>query len=39
MNILIRDSRDLVSEAKDDEFKKIRLVPVSTWLEKSLERL
>ena len=39
MNSLIQNSRDLVSEAKDDEFKKTRLVPASIWLEKSLERL
>ena len=39
MGQLIQYSRDLVSEAKDDEFKKTRLAPVSTWLEKSLQRL
>lgn len=39
MNNLIQHCRDLVSEAKDDEFKKIRLAPVSTSLEKNLQRL
>ena len=39
MDHLIQYSRDLVSEAKDDELKKTRLAPVSTWLEKSLQRL
>lgn len=39
MNNLIQYCRDLVSEAKDDEFKRTRLAPVSTSLEKSLQRL
>ena len=39
MNSVNQHSRDLVSEAKDDEFKKTWLVPASIWLENSLERL
>ena len=39
MNGLVHHIKDLVSEAKSDEFKKMRLVPISIWLEKSLERL
>lgn len=34
MNSLIQNSRDLVSEAEDDEFKKTRLGPASMAREK-----
>lgn len=39
MNSLIHQSKNLISEAIDNDFQKEKLIPVSAWVHDSLERL
>ena len=39
MSSLIQDCLDLVLEAKDDDFRKTKLLSISKWLQENLERL